>query len=532
MNDFLLFINRILIVVAWIVLYATMIKKSLHMFQQNRYEIRRYWPWLLEHIQLDVKQSINWIVIGIDYVCIAFIANASNVIGSLLVVGLTLLLGYLTIQAERKINYIKKLNMTSRVKRQVCVMVVLVFVSLYFVISLSWTWIALLTPLMIVLIWIYVILMALITMPFESILKQIYINKAKGILNQQSRLIKIGITGSYGKTSSKNILNEILSEKYYVLSTPASFNTPMGLTITIREQLKTIHQVFIAEMGADKVGEINFLSKFIRPQYAIITSIGPQHLNTFKTLDNIIREKMRLIENLPVSGVGVINYDYETVRNYRIKNNCKIIRYAIDHEADFMAEKIEYSPNGSNFIVKCSEGEHPFSTRLLGKHNISNILAGIALGRVLGLSWDLLQKAVSNVNYVEHRLQLKKINGFNYIDNAFNSNPEGAKMSLEVLKLMPNHRYIVTPGMIDLGVKQYELNKQFGTQMKDHVDTVVLVGKKQTLPIYEGLKESGFNMEEVVVLDTVKEAFKYIETHASKDDIILLENDLPDAFNH
>ena len=168
----------------------------------------------------------------------------------------------------------------------------------------------------------------------------------------------------------------------------------------------------------------------------------------------------------------------------------------------------------------------------MGKHNISNILAGIALGRVLSLSWDLLQKAVSNVNYVEHRLQLKKINGFNYIDNAFNSNPEGAKMSLEVLKLMPNHRYIVTPGMIDLGVKQYELNKQFGTQMKDHVDTVVLVGKKQTLPIYEGLKESGFNMEEVVVLDTVKEAFKYIETYASKDDIILLENDLPDAFNH
>ena len=323
-----------------------------------------------------------------------------------------------------------------------------------------------------------------------------------------------------------------MSEKYYVLSTPASFNTPMGLTITIREQLKTIHQVFIAEMGADKVGEIDFLSKFIRPQYAIITSIGPQHLNTFKSLDNIIREKMRLVENLPVSGVCVINFDYDTVRNYRIKNNCKIIRYAIDHEADFMAKNIEYSPNGSKFDVVCNEGSYPFMTRLLGKHNIANILAGIALGRQLGLSWEMLQKAVSNVNYVEHRLQLKKINGFNYIDNAFNSNPEGAKMSLEVLKLMPNHRYIVTPGMIDLGVKQYEMNKRFGTQMKDHVDTVLLIGRKQTQAIYEGLKESGFNMDRVIVLDTVKEAFKYIESHANKDDIILLENDLPDAFNH
>jgi len=105
-------------------------------------------------------------------------------------------------------------------------------------------------------------------------------------------------------------------------------------------------------------------------------------------------------------------------------------------------------------------------------------------------------------------------------------------MSLEVIKMMPNHRYIVTPGMIDLGVKQTELNKQFGTQMKDHVDTVILVGRKQTVSIYEGLKESGFDMNEVIVLDTVKEAFRYIEGHAQSDDIILLENDLPDAFNH
>lgn len=532
MNDFLLFINRILIVVAWIVLYSTAIKKSLHMFQQNRYEIRRYWPWLLEHIQLDIKQSIKWVVIYVSYISIAFIANLYPSIGATLVILLTLLLSYQFIRVEQRMNYIKKLNMTSRVKRQIVVMVGLVLITLYFIFMLDWMWIALFTPIMIGIIWLYIILMALITLPFEGLVKYYFIHKAKMILNQQSRLIKIGITGSYGKTSSKNILNEILSEKYYVLSTPASFNTPMGLTITIREQLKAIHQVFIAEMGADKVGEIDFLSKFIRPQYAIITSIGPQHLNTFKTLENIISEKMRLVENLPVSGVCVINFDYETVRNYRIKNNCKIIRYAIDHEADFMAKNIEYSPNGSNFIVVCSEGEYPFSTRLLGKHNISNILAGIALGRELGLSWELLQKAVSNVNYVEHRLQLKKINGFNYIDNAFNSNPEGARMSLEVLKLMPNHRYIVTPGMIDLGVKQHELNKQFGIQMKDNVDTVLLIGRKQTLPIYEGLKESGFDMEQVVVLDTVKEAFKYIESHANKDDIILLENDLPDAFNH
>ena len=135
------------------------------------------------------------------------------------------------------------------------------------------------------------------------------------------------------------------------------------------------------------------------------------------------------------------------------------------------------------------------------------------------------------VNYVEHRLQLKKINGFNYIDNAFNSNPEGAKMSLEVMKMMPNHRYIITPGMIDLGHEQDAYNKAFGQQMLGCVDTVILVGKKQTQAIYEGLVEVGFDLKEVLIVDTVKEAFAYIEANASRDDMILLENDLPDAFN-
>lgn len=532
MNDFLLFVNRGLIVVTWIVLYSTAIKQSLHMFQQNRYEIRRYWPWLLDHIQFNAKKSIKWFLIYVSYTLIAFIAFQFEAIGSTLVILFTLFLSYQFIRAEQRMNYIKKLNITDRVKRQFFVMFGILAMTLYFAFKLDWAWIALFTPMIWGVIWLEIILMALVTLPFEWFVKRIFIHKAKRILNQQTRLIKIGITGSYGKTSSKNILNEILAEKYYVLSSPASFNTPMGLTITIREQLKAIHQVFIAEMGADKVGEIDFLSKFIRPQYAIITSIGPQHLNTFKTIENIIREKMRLIENLPVSGVGVINYDYETIRNYRIKNNCKILSYAIDYEADYRAIDIVYNVNGSSFSVKCAEGSFSFSTRLLGKHNIANILAGVAIGRQLGLTWEMLQKAVSSVNYVEHRLQLKKINGFNYIDNAFNSNPEGAKMSLEVLKMMPNHRYIVTPGMIDLGIRQNELNKQFGVQMKDHVDTVILVGKKQTLSIYEGLKESGFDLNEVIILDTVKEAFKYIENHASNEDIILLENDLPDAFNH
>jgi UDP-N-acetylmuramoyl-tripeptide--D-alanyl-D-alanine ligase len=352
------------------------------------------------------------------------------------------------------------------------------------------------------------------------------------ILKEHPSLIKIGITGSYGKTSSKNILNEILSETYYVLASPASFNTPMGLTITIREQLKSIHDVFIAEMGADKVGEIDFLTKFIQPQYGIVTSIGPQHLNTFKSIDNIIREKMKMIENLPVSGVGVLNRDNDYIRAYDIHNKCRVLWYGIEREdVDYRAIDIRYSPEGSQFTVLCDEGEFAFETILLGRHNIANILAAITLGRVLGISWEKLRKAVSQVNYIEHRLQLKKINNYTFIDNAFNSNPEGSQMSLEVLKGMPGKRIVVTPGMIDLGDRQDEFNRKFGTYMIGCADEVILVGKQQTKAILEGLEEVGFPPTAVHVVDTVKEAFDIVYVTATPDDTILLENDLPDAFN-
>ena len=531
MFDFILFINRLMMFIALFVFLWIPLKQSLHMFQQNRYELRRYGPWLRDRLKFDLKRELRWAMIVVLYVLISLASYFIPVLGSTLWLVFTLILAYFAIQSDKQQKFIKKLHYTSRVKRQMVVMFVLMGLVILGFYQLQWFLISLLTPIMVMMVWLMIYVMAILTLPFEALVKHYYIHKARQALDAHPRLIKIGITGSYGKTSSKNILNEILSERYYVLSTPASFNTPMGLTITISEQLKAIHQVFIAEMGADKVGEINFLSKFIRPHYAIVTAIGPQHLNTFKTLENIQREKMRLIENLPVNGVGVINYDYATIRDYRIKNNCKIVTYALDHEADFKAINIQYSQEGSTFDVVCLEGTYAFETRLLGKHNIGNILAGIALGRQLGLDWANLQKAVMGVNYVEHRLQLKKINGFNYIDNAFNSNPEGAKMSLEVMKMMPNHRYIITPGMIDLGHEQDAYNKAFGRQMLTCVDTVILVGKKQTQAIYEGLVEVGFDLKEVLIVDTVKEAFAYIETNASRDDMILLENDLPDAFN-
>ncbi len=524
-------ILRIVLLLGWVALMLTPGKRALHMFQQNRYELRRYLPWLKSRADALAKNAFIVVLFYLPWIITAFITidYLKKALTLILVLGTASIL----IRREFKQKYIKPLVVTSRVKRQIVVLALLDIILLVpLAFTLSWPAAVIVSPLILIANWLLLALMAFITAPIEDMVKNYYINQARKILKKHPNLIKIGITGSYGKTSSKNILDEILSESYYVLASPASFNTPMGLTITVREQLKSIHDVFIAEMGADKVGEIDFLSKFIQPQYGIVTSVGPQHLNTFKTIDNILAEKMKLIENLPVSGVGVLNKDNDYIRNYEIKNKCRILWYGIENpDVDYQAIDIRYSPEGSHFTVRCAEGEFEFDTILLGQHNIANILASIAIGRVLGIAWEKLQKAVTQVNYIEHRLQLKKINGFTFIDNAFNSNPEGSKMSLEVLKGMPGKRIIITPGMIELGNQEDELNRKFGTYMIGCADEVILVGKNQTKAVLEGLQEVGFPSTALHIVDTVKEAFAIVYTTATKEDTILLENDLPDAFN-
>ncbi len=531
MDKYLQTFASFLMILSWYALLLTSIKNTLHMFQQNRYELRRYFPWLVGEFKYQSVHSRLWMVITLIYSVLSIIAHFSTLLAPAMTIGVNLALAIYLHYQDRSIVKIKPLVFTNRVKRQAVVMFVFMTLVLMMIWPSNWNLRIIATPLMMLSTWFMMFVVALVTSPFERMVKQSFIQQAKSILKHQPNLIKIGITGSYGKTSTKNILNEVLSESFYTLASPASFNTPMGLTITIREHLKSVHQVFIAEMGADKVGEIEYLSRFIQPKIGIITSIGPQHLNTFKTIENIIKEKMRLAENLPSDGLAVLNMDNEYIRNYSLKNKCEILSYGIDQDADVMAKNIEVSPNGSSFNVVYQDQSFPFKTRLLGKHNIANILSAICVGIYLGINMETLQKAVAQVNYVEHRLQLKTINGFQYIDNAFNSNPEGSKMSLDVLALMPGHRTIITPGMIDLGHKQNEYNKAFGAYMKGRADTVLLIGQTQTLAIFEGLKESGFDMNQVKVFDKVRQAFDYIERHASRTDVTLLENDLPDAFN-
>lgn len=505
-------------------------KNALHMFQQQRYELRRYNKWLFNSNNIHFSNTIIYTFIQIALFVLDKLIFKNSVV--LLFISLAVSIGFAIYVINKELNkqYIKDLVLTNRVKRQIVAFSILMVVFIYLMLRLTNVYItgilSVYSPYFII------YLMALITLPIEEAIKKYYENLARKKLNSFDRLRKIGITGSFGKTSTKNIINDIISEDVFTLITPASYNTPMGITRTIREQLKPIHDVFVCEMGADKLGDISYLMEFVKPQFGVVTSIGEQHLSTFKTIDNIISEKMKEIEMLPSDGVGFINADNEYINSYVIKNNCKIVRVGIDNvNVDLVAKNIKYSNEGTSFSVKINNKNYKFTTALLGQHNITNILIGIAIALELNIPIEKIVKNVANVRQVEHRLEVKKINNFTFIDDAFNSNPVGSKMAVDVLSLMNGKRIIVTPGMIDNGAKQDALNYEFGKYMLNKVDYVLLIGEKQTKPIYNGLKDSGYDMNNVVVYKNIKDALTYVYTKFSSKDTILLENDLPDAFN-
>ena len=504
-------------------------KKALHMFQQNRYETGRLTGWMKEHIsEVCGPEQILTALAGI---IAAFVFKPP--VSLIVIIALSVFCIAAAYLRESRAVYIKPLVCTARVKRQIAVMSVLAAVLLAVCAACASAWTdALSVILMVFGSWLLIWPMSWITAPIEAAVRRHYLNEAKAVLKERTDLIKIGITGSFGKTTTKNIMQAMLSEQYNSLMTPASFNTPMGITITIRTMLQPLHQVFVCEMGADHVGDITELMEFVHPSIGVVTSIGPQHLNTFKTQENIIREKMQMIELLPEDGLGILNADNELIRSWEVKNPVHTVTYALHHDADYTAQNIRYTPTGSSFEVLCGEERIPMETKLLGELNILNILSAVAAARYLGIEWNVIRRAVKAMPQVEHRLELKKINGLRFIDDAFNANPVGSAMALEVLGMMPDTRTVVTPGMIDLGEKQAEINKAFGAKMKGNADIVILVGEVQTRPILEGLKESGFDMDNVLVVKTVKEAFAWLWTHADPNGTILLENDLPDAFSH
>ena len=368
--------------------------------------------------------------------------------------------------------------------------------------------------------------------PLESAISKGYIKKSKKKLAQFPNLIKIGITGSFGKTSTKNFLATILSEKYSVCATPFNFNTPMGITKTILDYLSLGHQVLIAEMGARQVGDIKELCELVEPKYAILTAIGAQHIATFKSLDNVKRTKAELPNYIGENGVCVFDIDSEPVADIESQVKCNKVTVSIKQKADVYATDIVTTNKGTTFTLHIGEKELSCSTRLLGAHNISNLLLCVAMARELELSDEQILSGISKVAPVEHRLQL--INGENdvvILDDTYNASIEGSQRALEVLKMFEGRRKIViTPGLVELGTLERLENYNFGKRISEVADIVIIVNKSNYLSIRQGLLDSGFDETKIYEAENLLATQSIMKDMLMPHDVILWENDLPDNY--
>ncbi len=539
----------LLFTACWFLLCALKLKFSLHMVQIEGYDLIKYTEWMNSHKDkiYTTKDKVYALVSAVNglFFILAVLKGENNFysysMASSIFTSLFLILG-----SRSRYESKKPLVFTSRAKRLYAISLALVAADYLIVLLLvklflndATRYFPLWAGILSVVYYFCSYYMAgaiYIANPIEKNINKKYYTDASNKIKNMKNMKSIGITGSYGKTSTKFFAATILSEKFKVLNTPESYNTPMGISKIINNDLNENYDIFIAELGATKIGDIDEVAKLTNPEIGIITSIGPCHLETFKSIDNIMRTKYELIENLPDDGVAIFNYDNEYVKKLADKTFKEKILYGIENieDTDVFATDIVVGSKGSRFSL-CIDGLGTIEceTRLLGAHNIHNILAGAAAAKVMGLTLEEIKEGISKIESVEHRLQLiDPGTGVIVIDDAFNSNPDGAKAALDVLdSFKDNRKIIVTPGMVELGEIEEEENQKFGENIAKVCDIAILVGKKRTTPIYNGLKRKTFNESNLYVVNSLDEASELMKTLTKVGDVVLFENDLPDTYN-
>ncbi len=508
---------------AFAVLFAFSVLHDTHMFQLNSYKPKVQLKWLKKNLKIF---AVGLILTVLTVLLTVFVKNAE------LVRAASVASFAVCIFFKRPKKAKKPLVFTKRIIRLCVTLGIVTAVFSVGMVLGALKWLPLACSVYVLCSPFVLLLCNALNQPLEKAINRYYINDAKKMLRDHQRLITIGVTGSYGKTSVKFLLGTLLEAKYNVLITPESYNTPLGVVKTVRSSLRATHDIFVCEMGAKNVGDIQEICDIVSPKNGIITSVGPQHLESFKSLDNVKKTKFELADALPGNGLLFVNGEDENIREHTANRYTNAIRYGLSENNDYYADAISVSAAGTSFTVHHKEEAVSFSTSLLGRHNVINLVGAVAVCCELGIPMKQLQPYVRKVQGVEHRLQLMRKGAVTVIDDAYNSNPAGAGAALDVLGLFDGCRVLVTPGMIELGSRQDEENKKFGMHAAEVCDYVVLVGKNQTKPIYEGLTEAGMPPEQIFVANDLNEAAQvaYAYDAPGKEKILLFENDLPDNY--
>ncbi|MBO4252075.1 MAG: UDP-N-acetylmuramoyl-tripeptide--D-alanyl-D-alanine ligase [Clostridia bacterium] len=521
--------------------------KFLLVMQQGGYHGKRYFKWLLNPETPYLSRLMLLCLLGFLFfclLCVCFLSVVGETITSYMgFLSYGLFIG-LYIDSERNVNAKLPLKKTKRLVR-LCITYAVILCLVSFGLILLVNFIAyligdeivgvlryalicllpLLSPYMLFLAY-------LINEPFENTIKKRIVLKATAKLDG-ANVIKIGITGSFGKTSVKEILNTVLSQKFRVLSSPASYNTPMGIALTVKG-LDSTHDIFIAEMGARNKGDIKELAEMIKPSIGVLTGINNQHLESFGSIERIKDTKFELFENLADGGMGFFSSD--SVGAKELFDRFKGEKYAAGISGGnnyAYATDIKTDERGMSFDLHIS-GEKPVRccTVLLGRHSVANVCLAAAVAYRLGLTPDEIAAGVNRIPALKHRLELLPNNkNIVIIDDSYNSNEDGTKAAMEVLDYFTGRKIVLTPGLVELGKMENVMNLEFGKRLARHADIVIVIGKHNAEMLITGLSDGGFDKQNIMFAKSLNKANVLLNEILKEGDIVLFENDLPDNYN-
>lgn len=468
--------------------------KEYSIIQIYHYEINRYFY----HIKNNRKRYFYFIyfLFGLFLLKLDF-----------LYFGFTLLLLMYLLKETNKLKY------TNRIKRVLAINFILLTM---FLITNTLKYVFILP-------FLYLLLVHFLSLLIEKIVYFKFLKKAKKKIKNKC---VIGVTGSCGKTSVKNIVYDLLVNEVNVSKTPASYNTKMGIIKSINDCVNNFDEYFICEYGVDKVNGMDRLLKIVKPNVAIITEIGNQHLLSFKSVDNILKEKVKIIDNLDSKGIGIINNDNKYLRDYNYGER-SILRYGINNQSDVMAKNIELTSQYSEFDLYIKDKFiEKLRVPLLSIHSVENVLCAICVCLSLDLSLEKIISNIKNICVIEHRLENKIIDGIEVIDDSFNSNIKGFLEALNLLSLSSKYKIIITPGIIEQGSNNKNVSYQIAKEMMKIADFVYLVSDNSKY-IQEYFDNHNFNKYKVK--STFIESFNDLK-NMEKEKIVLIENDLPDIY--
>jgi len=383
------------------------------------------------------------------------------------------------------------------------------------------------------------IIAVIIISPLDFILKQKVTNAAKKKINKHKNLIIIGITGSYGKTTMKEVLSEVLTQKYKVLKTDENKNTPLGISRLILDELDDETEIFIAEMGAYNKGDIKKLCNIIKPGIAILTGINESHLERFGSMENTVDAKFEIIRYAKENAQVILNADDKRVMdNYeKYLDNRTVAFYSAENNnrCEYKIVNKQFLADGDGQqadILNSQQDIGNIKTSFLGEYIFGDIIASIIVARKFDLPIEKIRHGIARIKPIEHRLQkIIGTTGVTVIDDSYNGNSDGVREAIKVLAKFKNKRKIyITPGLVESGDKIKEIHYNIGKQLSEVVDKVILIKNSATPHIEQGLLENGFEKEDIIFFDSANQAHAEIKNITQAGDVVLFQNDWTDNY--